>query len=309
MPGLEATTAPAEGRWSSRSVGSRLQHGIFYALVRLGGRRAAYALLYPVVAYYALASGAARRRACHYLSRRFPDHRGARRLGDTFRLLLDLGKVLVDRAVVGILGPDELGVRLDGREELLAALGEGRGLILVTAHVGCWQVAMAALGFLGKPVSMLMHREDGDVDRQYFEHAGLPCPYRVIDPRGYLGGALEMLQVLKAGEVLCVMGDRVMGSQRNVLRVPFLGEEAPFPFSAFKLAASTRAPVAVLLSHKSGPASYVLEAGPILRLPEGLGRRDEDLRPYVTQFVEVLERFTAKHPFQFFNFYDMWAGA
>jgi predicted LPLAT superfamily acyltransferase len=294
--------------WSSASVGSRLQHGIFYALIRLGGRRLAYALLYPVAAWYALFSAEARRRASPYLSRRFPGRGPGGRLRDRFRLILDLGKVLVDRAVVGILGPRELGVTLHGRDELLAALGEGRGLILAVAHVGCWQVAMSALGFLEKPVSMLMHREDGDVDRQYFEHAGIPCPYRVIDPRGYLGGALEMLQVLKAGEVLCVMGDRVLGSRRNVLRLPFLGEPAPFPYSAFKLAASTGAPVVVLLSHKSGPSAYVLEASRVIRVPAETGRRAGELRPYAIQFVEALEAYARRHPFQFFNFYDMWAG-
>lgn len=290
-------------------MGSRLQHGIFYALIRLGGRRAAYGLLYPVVAYYTLFSTSARQRARPYLSRRFPGRGTLGRLWDTFRLILELGKVLVDRAVVGILGPGEMGVTLLGREDLLAALGEGRGLILAIAHVGCWQVAMSALGFLEKPVSMLMHREDGDVDRQYFEHAGIACPYRVIDPRGYLGGALEMLQVLKAGEVLCLMGDRVMGSQKNVLRLPFLGDPAPFPFSAFKLAASTGAPVVVLLSHKAGPREYVLEAGCVIRVPEGLGRRDEEFRPHLEQFVDALEEHARRHPFQFFNFYDLWADA
>lgn len=289
-------------------MGSRLQHGIFYALIRLGGRRPAYGLLRLVVAYYALASRSAREKAGHYLRRRFPGRRGLGRLADTYRLILQLGMALVDRAAVGILGPGALAVELRGRGELLAALGEGRGLILVIAHVGCWQVAMSALGFLGRPVSMLMHREDGDVDRQYFEHAGLPCPYRVIDPRGYLGGTLEMLEVLKRGEVLCVMGDRVLGSQRNVVAVPFLGEEAPFPWSAFKIASTTGAPMVALLSHKAGPAAYVLEATRLPAVPEGLGRTSAAFRPYVEAFVAVLSRYVERHPYQFFNFYDLWAG-
>ena len=65
----------------------------------------------------------------------------------------------------------------------------------------------------------------------------------------------------------------------------------------------------VLLSHKSGPSAYVLEAGPVLHVPEGLGRRDEEVRPYVARFVDVLEAYTRRHPFQFFNFYDLWADA
>lgn len=309
MPAPEAAAAPQPApAWSSRSVGSRLQHGVFYALIRLGGRRAAYGLLRVVVGWYVLFSASARRKASHYLSRRFPGRGAWGRLADTYRLLLGLGQALVDRAVVGILGRQEIGVVLRGREELLRVVEEGRGVIVVTAHVGCWQVAMSVLGLFKRPVSMLVHREDGDVDRQYFEHAGVGCPYRVIDPRGYLGGTLDMIGVLKRGEVLCIMGDRVLGSQRNVVSVDFLGQPAPFPYSAFKIASTTGAPVAVLLSHKTGPASYVLEAARILRVPEGLGRSEEEMRPHVAQFVAVLEQYVQEHPYQFFNFYDLWAG-
>jgi predicted LPLAT superfamily acyltransferase len=118
-----------------------------------------------------------------------------------------------------------------------------------------------------------------------------------------------MIGVLKREEVLCVMGDRVLGSRRNVVNAKFLGEEAPFPYSAFKIASATGAPVAVLLSHKAGPANYVLEACRIIRVPADLGRSEEDMRPYVAQFVEVLEDYTRRRPFEFFNFYDMWAPA
>ena len=40
--------------WSSRSIGSRLQHGIFYLLIRTFGRRAAYGLLFFVALWYTI---------------------------------------------------------------------------------------------------------------------------------------------------------------------------------------------------------------------------------------------------------------
>src|SRR5512133_3597055 len=179
---IKEQSPPGGGeRWSSRSIGSNLQHRIFYLLIRFGGRRAAYLLLYFVVLYYTLCRPTLRRRSYYYLQRRFPGRSGAGRLVDSYRLNLMLGKVLVDRAVVGILGPAAMQVRLHGREELLALAAEGQGLIVMNAHVGCWQVAMSALGFFQVPVNMLMQREDGDLDRHYFEHAGLESPYRIID--------------------------------------------------------------------------------------------------------------------------------
>jgi len=81
---------------------------------------------------------------------------------------------------------------------------------------------MSALHFFDKPVSLLLHYEEGDVDLQYFEHAGVPPPFRIIDPLSYLGGVLEMMEVLKKGEVSCFMGDRLLGDEKNTLSVNFL---------------------------------------------------------------------------------------
>lgn len=297
---------PRPSRWSSRSIGSRLQHGIFYFLIRIGGRRAAYFLLHFVVLYYVLFCPDQRRKGEPYLRRRFSEASGGQLFRHSYRMILALGKVLVDRAVVGILGPDQMRVRLHGKEELLGLLAEGRGLILIGAHVGCWQVAMSALGFLKVPVNLLMQREEGDIDRHYFEHAGIECPYRIIDPRGFLGGSLEMLDVLKRGEVLSVMGDRLLGSDKNAVAADFLGGSVPFPFSAYKLASATGAPIAVLFSYKTGPAGYELKLFKVIRVTAGSGRGGAMLAPCVAEFAEALEKFTFEHPYQFFNFFDMW---
>lgn len=293
-------------QWTSRSIGSQFQHRIFYALIRVGGRRGAYCLLVFVVLYYVLFRPAVRQRSSYYLSRRFPGQGPFGRLRDSYLLSLEIGKMLVDRAVLGILGPAELKVDLTGRQELEALLREGRGLILVTAHVGCWQLAMAALSVLETRVSLLIHRDEGDVDRHYFEHGGDAASYRIIDPAGFLGGTLEMLEVLKHGEVLSIMGDRVMGGESSTVTASFLGGTVRLPFSPYKLASATGAPIAVIFPYKSGPGRYALRLARVIRVPAKLGRSAEAYRPYASQFADALEGFVAEHPYQFFNFFDMW---
>ena len=295
-------------KWSSRSIGSAFQHQIFYGLIRLGGRPLAYGVLYIVVFYYIFFRPSIRRRTTYYLSHRFPRKKTLGRLLDSYRLSLQLGKVLVDRAIVGVLGPGRMETKLNGREKLSELLKEGTGCVLLTAHVGCWQVAMSVLHSLNVPVYMLLRREEGDVDRHYFEHNGRSCPYRTIDPKGYLGGTLEMLQVLKEGHILCTMGDRVFGSERNTLCCDFLGGGVQFPYSAFKLASATGVPVVVLFSCKTGARTYELNVAEIIHVPKLTDRSGEIFRPYVAQFVKALESFAEKHPYQFFNFHDMWRG-
>ncbi len=293
-------------RWTSRSVGSHLQHSIFYALIRLGGRRAAYAVLSLVALYYTLFRPAIRKKADPYLKRRFGTGRVLKKFLNCYRIYENLGKALIDRAIIGIKGPGHMRIICNDHDLLLGLVREGRGLVLLTAHVGCWQAAMSALRVLNTPVSLLLHREEGDVDLHYFEHSGGQAPFRVIDPLGYLGGVLEMMEVLKKGEVLSIMGDRVFGDTKGTIQAGFMGDPVRLPMSAYKLASVTGAPIAVLLSHKSGPDCYELTVDDVIRVPHETGRPEVVFRPYAERFAGALESYVQRYPYQFFNFYDMW---
>jgi len=305
--GTDASTSePGAAQWTSRSIGSRFGHRVFYLFIRYMGRGGAYLLLYFVVLFYVLFTPSVRKTADYYLRRRFGRTGPFLRLADTYRIFLGIGKALVDRAVLGILGEDRMRMEFRERQVLFDLLKEGKGVILLTAHVGCWQTALSALKDLNMPVHVLMQHEEGDVDLHYFEHAGIECPYEIIDPRGYMGGVLEMMNALKRGEVVSLMGDRVLGGRKGMTEVDFLGGRALFPFSAFKIAAATGAPVGILFSYKSGPGTYVLELYGVIRVPEDAQRQDRQFRPYVAQFAKALESYTTTHPYQFFNFYDLW---
>lgn len=304
MAGSNLGDAPRP--WSSRSVGSKLQHAIFYFLIRMRAKYVVSVLLRVVVGYYVLFRPSIRNRARYYTSRRFPELRQLDRLWTTYLLDLNLGEVLIDRAALGIIGPEFIKVDFREREKLRALVQEGKGVVLLTAHVGGWQVAMVALRFLNVPINLLVHREEGDVDRHYFEHQEGPSPFRIIDPAEPMGGMLSMIEVLKRGEVLCAMGDRVFGSGRGTVATEFIGDPIPVPFSTFKIASATGSPIAILFSHRTGPGAYELSLDRVIRVPGGLGRSPAEFAPYARAFVEALEAFVKVHPFQFFNFFDMW---
>lgn len=293
-------------QWSSRSIGSNWQHNVFYTLIRFGGKQMAYLLLLFVVLYYTLFRPSVRNRSSHYLKRRFPGRNPLFLLWDSYLLNLGIGRALVDRAILGILGSDSLKLSLEGKSGLTELLNEGRGLVMVTAHVGCWQLAMSSLSALNTGVNLLVHRDEGDLDRHFFEHGGDTPPYRIVDPAGYLGGTLEMLQVLKNGEILCIMGDRNMGGDGGTVSVDFLGSPVKVPFSPYKLASATGAPLAVIFPYRDKSGSYALHVAKTIRVPENLGRSAHAYIPYAREFIVVLEQFVSENPYQFFNFYDMW---
>ncbi len=117
---------------------------------------------------------------------------------------------------------------------------------------------------------------------------------------------MEMLGVLKQGEVLSVMGDRMLGNDKNGVEVDFMGGKVTFPFSAYKLASATGAPIVALLSHKVGGNRYAIKISEPINVPANLGRGKEKFIPYAQEYAGILADYCAEHPFQFFNFFDMW---
>ncbi|MDR0339862.1 MAG: lysophospholipid acyltransferase family protein [Desulfovibrio sp.] len=300
---MNAVKAPET--WSSRSLGSRLQHGIFYRLIGLGGRKAAYALLFFVALGYMLKPEAVRRSA-PYLRRRFPGAGFFGRLRRRWLLQWTFGKTLVDRAVAGISGNFEAGVSQEEIAVIHARHAEGKGLILLSAHVGPWQVAMSILPkYLPEPVSVVLHRDAGDIDRHYFEHTGEKPPFTLIDPALGPQSAIAMAQTLQGNGLLCMMGDRPFGGG-HVCRVPFLGAEIAVPFTPYYLASHTGAPIVVFLSYRTGPGKVTTTIAGTIRVPPGLGKEAGAYAPFARCFTAMLEQSVAAAPYQFFNFYNMW---
>ena len=293
-------------KWNSHSIGSKFGHNFFYFMVKLGGRRLAYFFLYFIVFYYAFFFPSIKKKTDPYLSKRFPDSGFIKKRYDRYLLILYLGKTLIDRAILGISGPESLQISFKDPNDLLKIKSLGSGFIILMSHVGSWQLVMSALSGLKKPVNLLMLRNDQDIDKHYFEHDTGENIFKIINPDQFLGGTIEMLKVLEKDEILCIMGDRIFKDKEFFIKINFLGKNALFPLSAYKIASIAQKPVVVLYSQKSGPDSYTLNLPKIIHIPPKLGKNKENYKPYVQEFVTSLELFIQEYPYQFFNFYDMW---
>ncbi|WP_207261032.1 lysophospholipid acyltransferase family protein [Desulfovibrio sp. Huiquan2017] len=292
--------------WSSASLASGFAHRLFYHAIQLAGRPLAYAMLFFVVVFYTLRPDV-RKRSRDYRLRRFGKRSFVQSLLDCFRLQLEFGKMLVDRAVMGITGDFEMTATAEDRERMTELAGMGRGLVLVTGHVGCWQLGMSFLDHIDAPKAVVMYRDVRDVDRHYFEFGESGGPsFDIIDPTSPMGGTLQMLEVLKRGGVLCVMGDRPFGSDRGTVGVEFLGGTVRMPIGAFKLASSLQVPVVVTFSCRTGSGCGRIWVSKVIDLPERLGREPEAYRPYAQMLADGLGEFVETYPWQFYNFFNMW---
>ena len=289
-----------------KKLGNRPGLAFFHFVIRLGGRKIAYFFLYGVVFFYSVWFPSVKQRTDPYLSRRFPDAGFWGRNFHRYRLILNFGRIMIDKALTGIWGKDAIHASFEDPAAIRKIKSLDSGFILLLSHVGCWQVAMSALAMFNKPVNLVMLRDEKDINKHFFEYGGKGTVLKIIDPEQFLGGTIEMLNVLKNDEILCIMGDRIFKNEELAIEMPFLNGKASFPYSAFKLSSTCQKPVVMLDSYKTGPAAYKISISAPVYVPKKLPRTDDSVRPYVQEYVDSLEVFIRANPYQFFNFFDMW---
>lgn len=294
---------PTAKTWSSKSLASRWKHEFFYMLIKVCGRWPAYIFSCIVVLFYVLFVPVVHTRSSFYISKRFPDSSKITRWFHTWRLCQNLAFSLIDKAAVGILGTEEFTYTLKGVEKLKSIQKEGKGLILLTAHVGCWQSSMGGLKTLETPVHLMMLRDSGDVDSQYFEfqqHENI----NVIHVEDTMRSVLEVTAALKRNEIVSIMGDRIFPPTAYTDYATFLGEKALFPTAAYKISQATGTPIALLLTRKVGASHMELTVSTIFTVPKDAGK---NYSPFAQSVAHTLEQYTQKTPYQFYNFFDLWS--
>lgn len=152
------------------------------------------------------------------------------------------------------------------QQRIDAVRSSGRGVLVLTAHLGNWELLGAYAVRIGIPIHVIVKplveaAYDGLI-RRLRERAGL----RMYYARGR--DAVEMMRCLRRGDWLGVLIDQQMGEGDVV--VPFFGFPAPTAPGFAELAWRTGALVVPAALLRTGPWTYRLEFGPVLEPPPGL---------------------------------------
>lgn len=289
-----------------REGGSRPIIGLFATLLRLpGGRLWGELLLWPITLYFFARRKSERRASRAYLSA----IRGRpARAWHVLRHFHVFAETLLDRFFLLEQGEKALTVDIRGLEALKAALAEGRGAVLLSAHVGSFDILRLVLGGPSPvPVRVVMQRRSQGPLTALLAATGAARAHEIIELQGDgppLNALLALRDTLAANGVVGLLADRTAQGQRSAT-IPFLGRPARFPLGPYALAARLKAPLLLAFALRSGWRRYeiVLE-----RLP-GLAedhKKSDDYFDLLRNYVGNLERLCRRHPYNWFNFYPFW---
>lgn len=287
--------------------GNRLGMAVFKASLKIFGLSGTYGLLYFVCLYYLVFDRAAVASSMAYIRRRFRGYGYLRRLLGIYRIFINQGKNLIDRYYL-ISGLGGFDIELLGYDKLNALLGESRkGVILLTAHVGNWQVAMTALQKLSRTVYLVMRPEENDAVKDALNIDSEQGKVRIISSESFLGGVVEIMSVLDRGCLVSIMGDRSYG--QNFTEAVLIGDRVKLPHGAFSIAAAAECPVVVLWSARLSAKKYIVDVSHIIGPVQGTKtEKKEKIRACVQEFACMLDNYAAQYPFQWFVFGDIWEG-
>ncbi|MGA9422778.1 MAG: acyltransferase [Rhodanobacteraceae bacterium] len=292
--------------WSSRPEGGgRFALWLIRTIGLTGGRGLARALLYPVTLYFFFRRSPERRASYAYLARVFGRPATA---WQVMRHIHGFASTILDRVFLLAGRLDRFDLRVSGLDDLHAAMRPDRGVLLLGAHIGSFEVLrVLATKQPDVKVRVVLDTRQTPALTKLLHELNPEIARNVIDAsRPGSEIVLALHEAVREGALTTLLADRARPHEATIV-VDFMGSPARFPVAPFLIASMLKVPVVLCLGLYRGGCRYDLLFEPFA---DGLmlsrrGRRTE-LQAIVQKFAARLEHHVRSAPYNWFNWYDFW---
>jgi len=180
------------------------------------------------------------------------------------------------------------------------ALKEGKGAVVLTAHLGNWELGGAVISLLGYPFwAVALPHKDKRIN-DFFNHQRESKNLHVIP----LGHAVRTcLKLLKDNKFVALVGDRDFSEKGSVVK--FFNKQALLPEGPAAFALQTGAPIIPGFMLRNKDDSFTLQfEKPVEFNPSG--DKEKDTFELISRYAVILEKYIRKYPDQWFMFRRFW---
>lgn len=293
-----------EKSWEGRSVASSGGIWIFMKAIRLLGLGPAYFILWFTAAYYTV--------FVRFYVKYLKSYRKKLNLKTNFWNIYKhdyyLGANMVDRFAHLVMKKSPFHFTCIGEHFLHEALNQKKGMILISSHVGNQEIGGDVLfEHLKTRVNFVQLDNEKESIKNVTKQATEKREINIISTNlDDLEMMIQIKNALNNNEIVCFLGDRVMGNEDSK-PINFLGKETRFPTGPFRVALITGAPVITTVTVKTGFKTYLQKVYNQITF-DNISRSDRDhyLQKAMEEYATNLEEMVREYPYQWFNFYDYW---
>ena len=285
--------------WKGKSRGSVLGYKIFVFCIKNLGVRSAYFILYFVAAYFCLFAKQSTKSSYYYYRKR-RKYSALKSYLYVYKGYYKFGQTIIDKIAISSGLRNTFTYNFDGIEQLKELLNQKKGGILISAHVGNFEIAQHFLNELDESpaISLLTTDFEHKEIKEYLESVTVKSNINFIIIKNDLSHIFEINAALSRNELICITGDRYVEGAK-FLTADLLGKEAKFPAGPFLIASRLKVPVVFVYVMKETTKHYHLYA----RTAEVKHR---DAKGLLKKYTKNVEWILEKYPLQWFNYFDFW---
>ncbi len=283
--------------WEGKSVGPETGYKIFIFLIKNIGIRAAYFLLAFVSFYYFIFN----RKQTRVIYRYFRDkrhHSVLKSLIFTYRNNFIFGQTLVDKVAIAAGLENKFTYEFDGVENIYQLAKDESAGIMISAHVGNFELAQHFMHGFDKKIHLVTTDEERRAIKSLLDSVMAKPKVEFIIVKDDMSHIFDIHKTIEEKQIICFTGDRFF-PETKTLEADFLGESARFPAGPFLLSSRLNTPVLFVYVMREKNRHYHLYA----RKSEFKNR---DANSLLESYTQSIEEILKKYPLQWFNYYDFW---
>ena len=288
--------------WQGKSKGSALGYSIFVTVIKKLGVRTAYLLLSMVAFYYFLFSYRSSKIIFSFYHRKL-NYNVAVSLYKLYRNYYSLGQSLIDKIAIMSGSGNKYTFNFDGEENLRTITSLKKGGLLLSAHIGNWEIAGYLLKRLNTRINIVMFDGEHQKIKEYLTTITGKNTANIIIIKNDISHIFEIAEALKNNELVCMHADRFVEGNKTIA-CNFLGEPANFPLGPFLLAAKFKVPVAYVFAMKENTFHYHFFSTDVKDY--SVYDKEELISHMLKDFTKEMETKVKAYPEQWFNYYDFW---